>query len=241
MNSAQTRLQLLKDARNGDLEALKQVKEQMSSGENFEIWLSNLGGGQGVRNKTEQLYSYLDDKITEEKRIIKRTNEILKRNDVKVASADLQAYLDKSPNLDKLSGKDKARYERLRKTLEYDKKRLSELEKNKANSDSSLFQRTLKEVNFIKSELNKMFGGPEETKSLLSPSGSGTSFPRLLKDDTADITGDTRVAKNLTINIDNMIEGGLNIVTNTLKEGTAEMKQKVLEALLDAINDVNGA
>ena len=214
----------------------------MSSGENFMVWASNVAGAQGPKTKSEQLYSYLGDRIYEQELIIKKTNKILKRNEVKVASRDLNAFLDGgNPNLDKLSGKDRKKYEDWISQLEYSEKKLQRWADKGISSDASFFKREMKNVKELKSLIAGLF--PEEDKSkqttLLKSSNLGSST-RLLPD-TADITGDTRVAKNLTINIDNMIEGGLNIISQTLNEGTAEMKQKVLEALLSAVNDINGA
>ncbi|HEY5390608.1 MAG TPA: hypothetical protein VIJ57_00735, partial [Hanamia sp.] len=45
--------------------------------------------------------------------------------------------------------------------------------------------------------------------------------------------------RNITINIQNLVNGGVNLQTTTLKEGVGKAKDIVVEGLLTAVNDAN--
>jgi hypothetical protein len=45
--------------------------------------------------------------------------------------------------------------------------------------------------------------------------------------------------KNINISIGSLVSGGVNITTNTMKDGMAKAKDIVVEALLTAVNDAN--
>jgi hypothetical protein len=54
------------------------------------------------------------------------------------------------------------------------------------------------------------------------------------------VAGDSRVAKNLTINIAEL-GNDMKIVTDTINQSPEQVKQILLDAILTAVNDVNGA
>ena len=58
--------------------------------------------------------------------------------------------------------------------------------------------------------------------------------------ETDKVISDARAAKNLTINIDKLIES-LNINTTTVEESAADIQNEVKKALLTAVNDANYA
>jgi len=54
------------------------------------------------------------------------------------------------------------------------------------------------------------------------------------------VAGENTVAKNLIINIDNLMNGDIVVQSTTVSEGSGKIKELILGALLEAVNDVNG-
>lgn len=72
-------------------------------------------------------------------------------------------------------------------------------------------------------------GNPGSSSGSVSGNGSSAS---------SSISGGSQV-KNITINIDSLIKGGVNVHSTTLREGATQVKDVVLETLLSAVNDAN--
>jgi len=91
------------------------------------------------------------------------------------------------------------------------------------------------EADRMTDELKKLLGY-EEAKKIVGGSGSNSG----LGSGVDNITGDSRIAKNLTINIAEM-GNDMQIITQSTGEAKSDIKKNILEALLAAVNDVNAA
>ena len=69
--------------------------------------------------------------------------------------------------------------------------------------------------------------------------GGGTGGTRNLGSGIDTVSGDSKIAKNLTININELMSGNIEIHSQTVTEGSAEIKEHVINALLSGVNDVN--
>lgn len=76
--------------------------------------------------------------------------------------------------------------------------------------------------------------GPTNTDTNTNTTGK-TSID---KGGIASVHGGGQI-KNVTINIQNLVSGGVNVQTTTLKEGVSKAKDIVVEGLLTAVNDAN--
>lgn len=84
---------------------------------------------------------------------------------------------------------------------------------------------------------------PDGTTTGLSPKGGAPGAPGKtnLKAGIAGVEGDAKQVRNLTINIDSLISGGVNINTTKLEQGMGKVRDEVVKTLLGAVNDVNYA
>ena len=57
----------------------------------------------------------------------------------------------------------------------------------------------------------------------------------------AGVQGDSKAARNLTINISSLMSGDIVIQTSKVEQGTAQVRAMVNQALLDAVRDVEVA
>lgn len=81
------------------------------------------------------------------------------------------------------------------------------------------------------SEINRI----SDTRDEDDDNDNGTSID---KGGIASVSGGGQI-KNVTININNLVSGGVNVSTTTLKEGVSKAKDIVVEGLLTAVNDAN--
>lgn len=75
---------------------------------------------------------------------------------------------------------------------------------------------------------------PKNTKGFANRSSGGS-----VKDGLAGVAGGGGSVKNITVNIEALIKGGLTFHTTNLKESAAAIQREVTRALIDATNDVN--
>lgn len=93
------------------------------------------------------------------------------------------------------------------------------------------------EKNTIAGEISKTLG----LDSTAGKDGTGTSTATktsIDKGGIASVHGGGQI-KNITININNLVSGGVNVHSTTLKEGMSKAKDIVVEGLLTAVNDAN--
>lgn len=104
----------------------------------------------------------------------------------------------------------------------------------KENKEGYLkYQQTIKEV-------DALFGKIEEKKNqvvVIDPNDPNDRN-KLGPSSSPSISGGSQV-KNITINIDSLVKGGVNVSSTTLKESAAQIKDLVIETLLTAVNDSN--
>lgn len=125
----------------------------------------------------------------------------------------------------------------LEKGIQFNNKAVAVL--NKLNPDITKMNN---EKNSLSSSISKTLGldtsaGKDKTGSLdtISSTNSKTSID---KNGIASVHGGGQI-KNITININNLVSGGVNLQTTTLKEGVSKAKDIVVEGLLTAVNDAN--
>ena len=99
------------------------------------------------------------------------------------------------------------------------------------------------EKNTLSSNISKSLGldsvaGKDKTGGLDGLSNTGNSKTSIDKNGIASVRGGGQI-KNITINIQNLVSGGVNLQTITLKEGVSKAKDIVVEGLLTAVNDAN--
>ncbi|MBS1641544.1 MAG: hypothetical protein JSR11_03615 [Bacteroidetes bacterium] len=82
----------------------------------------------------------------------------------------------------------------------------------------------------LQAGIKKNLGG--ETKT--NPSGTDGDHTS----DSTKISGGGRIT-HLNISINNLVGGGVNVYSTTVKEGASKIKDHVVEALLTAVNDAN--
>ena len=116
-----------------------------------------------------------------------------------------------------------------------------------ANADVAKNSAGYNEAQQAKANIEKLLGKTPGTDTLVTGGestvvvGEGTG-----KDDKStssssgmgSISGGSKIT-HLNISINNLVGGGVNISSTTVKEGAAKMKDHVVEALLTAVNDAN--
>ena len=108
--------------------------------------------------------------------------------------------------------------------------------KQKLKETSADVQRQMKDEGLYDVKLDDEEGkggkgnGSSSSSTTTGSAGSGSSS-------NASISGGSKIT-HLTINIDSLIKG-FNVHSTTLKEGTAQVKDAVIETLLTAVNDAN--
>lgn len=100
-------------------------------------------------------------------------------------------------------------------------------------------------ISKMQDEKNTLTGEISKTLGLDSVAGkdkqepmAGTGKTTIDKGGIASVNGGGQI-RNVTINITNLVSGGVNIETATLKEGVGKAKDIVVEGLLTAVNDAN--
>jgi hypothetical protein len=82
---------------------------------------------------------------------------------------------------------------------------------------------------------------PSDPAGMPNKPGGAPSAPGAtnLKAGIAAVEADAKQVRNLTINIENLISGGVNISTTKIDQAYGKVKEEVLNTLLGAVNDVN--
>lgn len=230
---AQTQLQLIKQAKAGSksAEQLLRSKAGFISGASL--------------NKLEEIYSGIVKGSTG---LISQRQQTLEKSQAFKKSASIEDFIEQKDKELKEGKKsklfDKESYEKLKKSLLYIGK--TKLAKGKATELVDFGGLDIQEISNMEtaskfmSQIDAMFNSGEKKVKKI-PFGKTGGKSTKLDSGVDEIAGDNRIAKNLTINIDNLMNGDIEIITETLKEGSAEVKQHILDALLAAVNDVNGA
>lgn len=111
-------------------------------------------------------------------------------------------------------------------------------ENNKASEDAAKalpgYQQYLKAQEAIK----KLLPGQASPLDAIAGKDSGIKTTSIDKGGIASVNGGGQI-KNITINIQNLVNGGVNVHSTTLKEGVSKAKDIVVEGLLTAVNDAN--
>jgi tape measure domain-containing protein len=82
--------------------------------------------------------------------------------------------------------------------------------------------------------------GPNSTGALgagVASAKAGAANTNSIKAGIANVQGDAKQAKNLTVSIDKMIEGGFHVTTNNMKEGARDIQKMIEEVLIRAVHD----
>lgn len=109
---------------------------------------------------------------------------------------------------------------------------------DEANKAAPGYQQYLKAQQAIKKLLPGQ-GSPLDSVAGTDAKGGVTNTKTSIdKGGIASVHGGGQI-KNITINIQNLVSGGVNLQTTTLKEGVSKAKDIVVEGLLTAVNDAN--
>lgn len=100
----------------------------------------------------------------------------------------------------------------------------------------SVTEGTLSKIQKISSLIG---GNGTGTNTIGDPIGLGGGTGGGLKSGITDVSGDRVQQKNVTININNLIDGGFTISTTNLQEGAGQARDIVTQVLMDAVNDAN--
>lgn len=107
---------------------------------------------------------------------------------------------------------------------------------DKRAKQKSSIEETMKNLGVIDETPGFESGRVARAGSGASASGASSGSSKSKADPS--ISGGPRIT-HVNITIDSLVKGGVNITTSTLKEGTAETHNAVVEALLTAVNDAN--
>lgn len=114
---------------------------------------------------------------------------------------------------------------------------VADLMSSKLNSLSPKVAKMQDEKNTIAGNISKTLG----LDSISGKDKSGdktTATTSIDKGGIASVHGGGQI-KNITINIQNLVSGGVNLQTTNIKEGMSKAKDIVVEGLLTAVNDAN--
>jgi hypothetical protein len=238
-------LELVKQANTGDEGALMAIDNKLSFLQKVEIGWRRLGiidFSEMGKSNLDLIAKDYETQLKESKGEIDIMKGSVKMSAGKQKSAEISAFLDEAQNKFVYMG-------------DTDKSKISQTNLNRIKS---LFKEidfvagdiekwgTIKSVRGTKKDLGaeadrmtdelKKLLGYEEAKKIVGGSGSNSG----LGSGVDNITGDSRIAKNLTINIAEM-GNDMQIITQSTGEAKSDIKKNILEALLAAVNDVNAA
>jgi len=231
---ASVQMKLLKEAESGDSTALSLMRKNMTPAEKFDYYM---------------LQSVFDDEFTKLRYVTRWQVSAGKRGAKKYAkeekkymgaqkSAELTDFMFENESaVKKLSGTELEQYNSMQSQLlstvsDIDKYGLTRSMRGGTYNYGS-------EADTIVADMKKLLGLDVKNETDFG-GGGGKSSGAGLGSGVDSITGDNRIAKNLTINIQEL-GNDMQIHTTTLKEATPEIRRAIFDSLLTAVNDVNGS
>lgn len=232
---ANLQLQLMQMAEKGDKGALEALQD------NLTFWEERKAFGKKILNiatagilyssdSWKSLKSKYNEEIASADRVILSRGTADIRYSATQKNAEIQAYLDdKSSMLETLSPTKRAKYDLLSSNLKETGEYIEKFGLKRGTRGGGTIDYGSEAERLI-SEIDNLFG---QKRGGVSPGLGGSLGSGVNK-----IDGDSRIAKNLTINISEL-GNDMQIVSSSTKEGSAEIKKHILDALLAAVNDVN--
>lgn len=231
-------LNLMRDAETGDEGALRMFKSMQS---NKEFIKSSFTLNNIFRNKRwENLKKIYKTQTEEADEDSKKLNVYKRKYTAEEQSDKVSIFLSElSSRKGKLSESDLVSLETLQEDLSIYQSNLSKGQVKRAGRGASLD--LIEKTSSLMADIDALFVEPGNKTKLTSTNFSGSGGSGIPGSGIDQIAGEKSIAKNLIINIDKLVEGGINIKSETLKEGMGEAQEIVLQGLLSAVNDVNGA
>jgi len=263
---AQKQMQLYKMAQAGDEDAKRLYEENITLTDRWKgLEIGKIFTGPAAVGLLAEEWLDTDEFVEQYKKQINTAGKDIEKYQKKVnmSSAvtkkhEITAFVEdaetqtKGDNFKTLSDKDKDKFNQLKTQLLSVQSEISNkgvIEYGYRGSTVNLGEKAKKiqdEMTSLlsskKAKKDKTESGEDSGTSGLSSLSTGTGKGTGNIDTGIDsIQGDNRTIKNMTINIENLVSGGVNVSTTTLREGAAEVRQLMIDAMLTVVNDVNTA